>query len=364
MFRKNIVSKPSSIQVPKIISSWDDLLAGIDTLADWEARRTILRQRYLDLIRDEEKPPKPSLDIQVEESVQVEECYRRMLISYQVEADERAHAYLGIPCHLERSAPAVVALHGTTAQGGRQTAGLEGPSDKAYLDHLCRQGFVVIAPEHFVSGHRQPDAGAYETAAFYEKHPRWTAVGKFTYEHSLAVDVLLTHGEVDSDRIGVMGHSLGGQGAYYLAAYDERIKAAVCNCGAEFFRHNPTVENFARDHWYVYYPHLRPQLLEGRMPAIDIHEIIALIAPRAYLDILGLNDGNPLVQDQRVLMLLKIARLYDLCGVPENFGFYCHGQRHSVRPESRALLLKFFENHLRTDRNTPGFQAASQPQSG
>jgi len=57
---------------------------------------------------------------------------------------------------------------------------IENP-DKAYLDHLCRKGYVVIAPDHFVAGHRIPAAGPYDTAAFYKKHPEWTAVGKFTY---------------------------------------------------------------------------------------------------------------------------------------------------------------------------------------
>ena len=44
---------------PLIPSSWDDLLAGIATVEDWEQRRIILRQRYLELIRDAFRPPKP-----------------------------------------------------------------------------------------------------------------------------------------------------------------------------------------------------------------------------------------------------------------------------------------------------------------
>ena len=38
--------------------------------------------------------------------------------------------------------------------------------------------------------------------------------------------------EVDAQRIGAMGHSLGGHGAIFLAAYDERVKAAAGNCSA------------------------------------------------------------------------------------------------------------------------------------
>ena len=337
---------------PVIESSWDDLLQGIESREQWLAHKDVLKQRYLDLIRDEHKPERPPLDLEIQESVIVDGVYERRLISYNVEQDERAHAYLGIPVDLASQAPAVVALHGTFAQGKQQAAGLVDNPDKAYLDHLCRQGYVVIAPEHFVSGHRIPPEGPYETERFYEKHPEWTAVGKFTFEHSIAIDVLETLGEVDADHIGAMGHSLGGHGTLFLAAYDERIKAAAGNCSASFFRHNDTVEAWARDHWYVYFKPIRPGLLDGRLPPIDFHEIMAIVAPRAYLDVSGLNDGHPLTQRQRLLMLMKVMDAYELEGTPENFAFYVHGQGHSVPHETRALIYGWFDKHLKPEEAT------------
>ena len=289
-----------------------------DGAPDWEQHRQVLKQRYLDLIRDQyEAAQAGALDLKVHETTAVVDGrYRRLYISYNVESDERAHAYLGIPLELQGKAPAVVALHGTFSQGTKLTAGLvpnrKDLYDDAYLDHLCRRGFVVIAPEHFVSGERIPPEGPYETARFYQKHPNWTAVGKFTYEHSIAIDVLETREEVDAANIGAMGHSLGGHGAYFLAAYDERIQAAVDNCGAAFFRHNKGVEHWSRDHWYIYLKPIRPDLLAGKLPPIDAHEIIALIAPRAFLNVIGLNDGDPLGQRQQVLAMLKVADVYAL----------------------------------------------------
>lgn len=340
---------------PPIVSSWDDLIEGVKTREDWRARRQVLKQRYLELIRDDQKPKKPPLELEIHETVDIEGVYRRQLISYNVEQDERAHAYLGIPLKPRGEAagkapdkfPAIVALHGTTAQGKEQTAGLSGNPDKAWLDQLCRRGYVVIAPDHFVAGHRIPPEGAYDTARFYQKHPEWTAVGKFTYEHAIAIDLLQSLPEVDPDRIGTLGHSLGGHGAYYLAAYDERVKAAVCNCGGAFFRHNPDVLNSARDRWYVYFKHLRPGLLEGRLPPIDRHEIIALVAPRPFMDLSGLNDGNGLVQRQRVLALLRIMDVYELEKAPQNFAFYVHGRGHSVAHESRELIFGWMDVHLK-----------------
>ena len=207
---------------------------------------------------------------------------------------------------------------------------------------------MVIAPEHFVSGHRIPPEGPYDTGRFYKKHPNWTAVGKFTYEHSIAIDVLQSLAQVDPERIGALGHSLGGHGTYYLAAYDQRVKASACNCGASFF--SPPIDaadEWARDHWYIYLKHIRPGILDGKLPPIDMHEIIALIAPRAFLDLSGMNDGDPLTQRQRVLMLMKIMDVYDLEKASENFAFFVHGRGHSVAHESRELMYGWMDSHLK-----------------
>ncbi len=339
--------QPELFEVPEIHSSWDDLTEGLHTKADWPERRDVLRQRFLDLIRDQYKPVRLPLDLQVHESHVVDNVYTRQLVSYQVEADERAHAYIGIPLGLSGPAPGIVALHGTFAEGKDQAAGLVDNPDKAYLDHLCRRGYVVIAPDHFVAGHRIPPEGPYETGRFAARHPEWTAVGKFTFEHSIAVDVLQSLDEVDDERIGAMGHSLGGQGTIFLAAYDERIQAATCNCAAPFFRHNAKVTEWSRDHWYVYFAHLREGLLRGEQPPIDFHEIIALIAPRAFLDVSALNDGARGTQRQRVLMLMKVMDVYELLGVPDQFSFYVHGHGHAVPHESRELIYGWLDTHLK-----------------
>jgi len=337
---------------PVIRSSWDDLLEGVRTVDDWRRHRETLKRRFLELIHDEQKPGKPPLDLKEHEAVVVDGVYVRRLISYNVEADERAHAYLGIPLKPSGKMPGIVALHGTYPQGKEQTAALTGSPDKAHLDHLCRRGYVVIAPDHFVAGHRTPPEGSYETKRFYEKHPQWTAVGKFTYEHSIAIDVLQSLKEVDPQRIGALGHSLGGHGTSFLAAYDDRVRASACNCGGSFFRHNTKVDAWARDHWYVYFKPMRAGLLEGKLPPIDMHEIIALIAPRAFLDLSGLNDGDSLTQRQRVLMLTRIMDVYELEKAPQNFAFYVHGCGHSVSSQSRALIYAWMDSHLQPPTET------------
>lgn len=343
-----------------ILSSWDDLLAGVKSAEDWKAHKEVLRKRYLELIRDSQKPPKPPLDLITHESVRVDGRYERRLISYAVEAGERANAFLAIPLNLEKPAPAVISLHGTYARGKEREAGLEDNPEKAFLDQLARRGYVVIAPDHFVAGERIPPEGAYNTQRFYEKHPEWTAVGKSVYEHAIAVDVLQSLPEVNPERIGVLGHSLGGHGAYFLAAYDPRVKVTVANSACAPFRQNSKVEAWARDQWYIYFKHMRPGLLRGFLPPIDMHEIMALVAPRPFLDLSALNDliagDEPrlagLTYRQRVLMLMKVMDVYELEQAPQNFAFFSHGQGHSVPYEARQLIYGWLDKHLKGEEVT------------
>jgi len=332
---------------PVIRSSWDDLLEGIKSREEWLERKTLLRTRYLELLRDDFKPSRrPEPDFRVHEETVVDGAYIRRLVSYRVEEDERAHAYLAIPLYLDRKAPGMVVLHGTYRNGKERTAGLEDNYQKAYLDHLARRDYVVISPDHFVAGHRIPPEGPYETGRFYARHPEWTAVGKFTWEHSIAIDILQAQPEVDRERIGVMGHSLGGQGSLFLSAYDQRVKAAACNCSAPFFRHNREVLHWSRDYWYIYFKPIREGILAGKLPPIDFHEIMALSSPRPFLDLFAVNDGDPLTQKQRVLMDLKVSDAYTLEGAADKFSFYVHGQGHSVNLDARNLIYAWLDKHL------------------
>lgn len=342
-------------RVPSIESSWNDLLDGINDDSQWQHRKAELKSKFLQLLRDDFKPQRPELNLELHETVNVDGVYERRLVSYQVGEGERAHAYLGVPLQDEANQvmekgttfPAIVALHGTFAQGKDRVAGLVDNPQKAYLDHLCRRGYVVIAPDHFVAGERIPPEGAYDTTRFHEAHPEWTAVGKFTFEHSIAIDVLESLDYVDSKRIGAMGHSLGGHGTIFLAAYDDRVAAAAANCAGPCFRHNPKVLDWSRDRWYVYFQHLRPELLAGNAPEIDFHEMMALVAPRPFLDVSAVNDGNPASQRQRVLALMKVMEVYELEQAAENFSFYFHGQGHAVPDVSRSLIYGFFDEQFK-----------------
>ena len=59
--------------------------------------------------------------------------------------------------------------------------------------------------------------------------PQWCGVGKLVADTELLVDILEDDPRVDSERIGIAGHSLGGKTAFYTGCVDPRIKAILAS---------------------------------------------------------------------------------------------------------------------------------------
>ena len=53
---------------------------------------------------------------------------------------------------------------------------------------------------------------------------------KGIFNHMRCVDLLQAREDVDHERIGVLGHSLGGHNAIFLGAFDIRLKVIVSSC--------------------------------------------------------------------------------------------------------------------------------------
>ncbi|HET7559261.1 MAG TPA: alpha/beta hydrolase family protein, partial [Limnochordia bacterium] len=209
------------------------------------------------------------------------------------------------------------------------------------------RGFVCLCPDHLAAGERlDPRGEPYDTAPFYVRHPDWSAVGKAIWDGARALDILQSLEVVDGSRLGVAGHSLGGHGSLFLAAMDERVKAAVCNCGLTLFAENPKRLAWSRDSWYRYFPRLRPLFLANTGLPFDLHEIAALIAPRAFLNISALADegfaGNELLGEAGI----ELNKVWQLHGEGDRFGWFMFGGPHSVPHAARQLAAAWLEQWL------------------
>ncbi len=165
------------------------------------------------------------------------------------------------------------------------TAGTYPLQDQGYLGTdfkvrpLVLEGFAVFIFDMIGFGSRIT-----EVERFYERYPRWSLMGKMIDDVRSAVDLLSQNNRIDSQRIYVMGYSLGATVGLLAAALDDRIAGAVSVCGFTPLRTEKgtgSLENLAFIHGLI------PRLgffkgNEKRLPW-DFDEVLALIAPRPLM---------------------------------------------------------------------------------
>ena len=190
-----------------------------------ERRGQILEgmQRVMGALPDERRKVPP--DLRVTETVEFD-GYIRKKIDFAVEKGDRLAAYLLVPKDLKGKAPAVLCLHQTIAIGKGSPAGIGDRRTLFYAVELARRGYVTLAPDYPYFGENKTDPYALGYAS---------ATMKGIWNHMRCVDLLQSLDEVDGERIGCIGHSLGGHNTLFVAAFDPRIKAAVSNCGFTSF---------------------------------------------------------------------------------------------------------------------------------
>ena len=100
--------------------------------------------------------------------------------------------------------------------------------------HLLRRGFAVISADayhltYLASKRERNDFTRWHEAgaALLKDQPGWTGIGKLIADTRLLVDVLCQDPRIDSARIGIAGHSLGGKMAFYAGCLDTRVKAIL-----------------------------------------------------------------------------------------------------------------------------------------
>lgn len=255
------VSKISPVKDPLVSTDASGTARPITTPEAWEAHREGIRARVTDIIGT---PPYAAPDSRyriVHDSDEAD--YRHLTVAYQVGPDEEVRAHVLIPpAHRRKRGAAVLCLHGTSPEGKDTQIGIGAKPGRDYGRYLARQGFVTFSPDHLAAGERlAPGQRAYDTAAFYARYPEWSAVGKAIWDGQRALDVLVRFAEVDPQRIGAVGHSLGGHGSIFVAAFDERVRATVSSCGLTIWANNPQRLKWARDSWYSYFPRRRPIFL-------------------------------------------------------------------------------------------------------
>jgi dienelactone hydrolase len=327
-------------------TSLDDWRAvHITTPQEWEARRQDIRQRVIDIM-GKFPTANPPLDARV---VSEEDTprYTRRKVSYLSRDGDRIPAWLLITKGRTGRLPAVLALHETEAIGKDSAVGLGGPPYVHYGHEMAERGFVVLAPDSITAGERVfAGSKPYVTEVWDRAHPDWSALGKMCADHRRGIDYLETLPFVDASRLGVLGHSLGGYNSFFLAAFDERIKACVSSCGFTTIGKASKPLAWSRTGWFVHLPRLAPYLRAGIVP-FDMHEVMALVAPRPLFNYSAGRDS--IFPDAGAIReaATQIGEVYKLLNAGERFHFSIGDGPHDFPRAVREQAYEWLERYLR-----------------
>jgi dienelactone hydrolase len=265
------------------------------TAADARAWQDRARPRVAECLGFLDTPRVPAQPREIEAVDRGE--YVRHKIVIRTSAESELPLYLLVPRNRKTRTPVVLALHGH-GYGVKDIVGLwedgseRNDPDGYHRDFACElaeRGFIVAAPEISCFGERQMRHvdefkavglnGTCHNIATYAMMLGKSAAGLRVMDAMRVVDYLTERDDIDASNIGVMGISGGGMHAFFSAAMDPRIKAAVVSGYFCDWRHS-ILSIF----------HCTCNFVPGLLNLGELSDLAALIAPRPLLVEHGTHD--------------------------------------------------------------------------
>jgi hypothetical protein len=220
--------------------------------------------------------------------------------------------------------------------------GLKG-KNRDFARQLTGRGFVTLSIGSPGGDARQPDPG----------RRSWQPLSYLAYIAANCHTALAQRPEVDSTRIGVVGHSYGGKWAMFAGAFHEKFACvAVSDPGVVWDETRPNVNYW--EPWYLGRDPLttrRPGVITTESPRTgayqslfetghDLTEVHALIAPRPFLVSAGAEDPP-----SRWPALNHLRAINSVLGFTNRVAM-TNRATHDPTPESNEQLCQFFEDVL------------------
>lgn len=318
----------------------------VERIADWHLRRAAILEGMVAAMGElPARDSLPPLDVHVHETL-VRPTHQRRTISYLAEEGDRVPAYLYLPRTEPETGsagkrPAMLALHPTSPLGKGVVDGQSELPNRAYARELAERGYIVLAPDY-------PPFGGYAGYEF-ENDLYASATMKGIFNHMRGVDLLLERRDVHPNRIGVIGHSLGGHNAIFVGVFDERLRVIVSSCGWTPFHdyYDGKLDGWAQD---KYMPRIRTRfgLDPDRMP-FDFYELIAALAPRAFFTNSPVADHNFAVAGVKKA-IPEGRKIYALLGAEEWLVARYPDAGHDFPPAVREEAYEFIAKALQRER--------------
>lgn len=308
----------------------------ITSPADWARRREEILNQWHDLMG-----PWPPLLQNTRMEVltnQGRESFKQTRVRVETAPNLVQEGWLLVP-QGKRPFPAVLVVY----YEPETSVGLGKEPLRDFARQLTRAGFITLSIGAPGGNAWKPDtAGAVcQPLSFH------------AYVSANCWNALAALPQVDTNRIGVVGHSYGGKWAMFAGALWKSFAAvAVSDPGIVFDETRPNV-----NYWEPWYLGLDPT--QPRKPGVpstdnrrtgayermvetrrDLHELHALIAPRPFL-VSGGSEDPP----ERWVALNHLVQVNQLLGYTNRVAFTTR-ESHAPTEQSNAQLVAFFQHFL------------------
>jgi hypothetical protein len=252
---------------------------------------------------------------------------------------EKVPAYLLLPNKRQKKAPGLLYIH---AHGGTYDLGkeelLKGRKVlPAYAPVCAAKGLVTLAIDSWCfSGRKnQKDGRNGEWDTF--KYMLWKGQvlwGMMMFDEWQAVTYLSGRPDVDPQRIGAFGLSMGSTKAWWLAALDPRVRLCIDLCCLTDYEELIKTKNL-RGHGIYYY-------VPGLLKHFQAHEINELIVPRPHLSLNGRKDAlTPAAGVERIRN--HLVPLYAKYGRKSDCRIELFDCGHEETPAMRKLVSQWLD---------------------
>jgi dienelactone hydrolase len=314
----------------------DQCLTGIKGLGDWKARREVYRQQLLEMLGLDPFPEKTPLQATVTGTVDHEQFTVEKL-HFQSMPGLYVTANLYVPKGLDKPAPTILYVCG---HGNVKKDGISYGSKTSYQHHgawFARHGYVCLTIDTLQLGEIEGiHHGTYRYRMWWWKGRGYTPAGVEAWNSVRALDYLETRKEVDANRIGVTGRSGGGAYSWWIAAIDDRIKAAVPVAGITDLQ-NHVVDGCVEGHCDC--------MFIVNTYRWDYATVAALVAPRPLL-ISNSDKDNIFPLDGVYRVHQKVREIYRLHGALDKLGLHITEGPHRDTQELRIHAFVWFNRFL------------------
>lgn len=282
----------------------------IKTKEDWLAQRAEYRRQLAEMLGLDPMPARTDLKPVVTGSFEHEGIVVENL-HFQASPGLYVTANFYRPKAVEQPLPTILYVCG---HGGAFKDGVSYGNKTHYEHHgvwYAKHGFTCLVIDTVELGEiRGEHHGTYSKGRFWWWSRGYTPAGCEAWQGIRALDYLETRPEVDKTRFGVTGRSGGGAYSWYIAALDERIKAAAPTAGITTLR-NHVVDGCVEGHCDC--------MFMVNTYRWDYDKVAALVAPRA-LCIVNTDKDNIFPIDGVFKVYQSARRIYKLLGVEKNIG--------------------------------------------